>query len=435
MARLSQVRDRLKDVLPVGVGLVAVGLSSYGMLAVASHRLEPALYAGVGSLFLLTNILGVGVFHAVEQEVNREVSARHAAGLGSRPVVRTASGVCGGLVVVVLVALGIAGPTLVRQVFAQTSGLLVAAAVGVVGSAALYTLRGALAGRRRYGWYASTMIVEGGSRLVLAALLALLGSSDVDAFGLCLVGAFVVAVLPTTLGLRGDRDGPPAPWRPMTGRVASLVGTLGMTYLVANLAPVVLTARLPGPEAALAAAFVSAFVLTRAPIFLFAPVQAFLLPAVMGALERGDVARIRFQVRLLAGAVLAVGIGAGAVIVMAGPWITRTFLNSQVDLERSTFAVLATSVVVMMVAQVLQPVLLGLGRHHHATAAWAGGTLVFTGLLFSPLGPLQGALTAQLAGPVCVLVAMLLSYRSGLRFAIKATEPTGGLDQAVRPTS
>lgn len=417
----------------MGIGLVAVGLSSYALLGVAAHHLDPAQYAGVGSLFLLTNILGVGVFHAVEQEVNREVSARSASGLGSRPVLRAAAGVCAALVLVVLVGLAAAGPRLVTDVFAGSSELLVAAMVGVVGSAVLYTIRGTFAGRRRYGWYASTMLVEGGSRLLLAGMLVLLGAVGTGVYGYGLVAAFGVAALLTLPGLRGSAGGPPAPVLPMAGRIVSLVGTLGMTYLVANLAPVVLTGKLPSTAADTAAAFVSAFVLTRAPIFLFAPVQAFLLPAVTGALERGDADRVRFQVRLLVAAVLAVGITGGLVLTIFGPWITRTFLSSRVDLDHRTFGLLALSVLLMMVAQVLQPVLLGLRRHRSAAAAWAVGTTVFLALLLSPLPPLVGALSAQLVGPVCVLVLMTASFRRGLR-DVRAPVLAGPVE-TVRPSS
>lgn len=433
VTRLAALRGRVLDVLPVGIGLVAIGLSSYAMLGVAAHHLSPALYAGVGSLFLLTNILGVGVFHAVEQEVNREVSARSAAGLGSRPVLRTAAGMCAALVLVVLVGLAVAGPRLITEVFAGSSELLVAAAVGVVGSAVLYTVRGTFAGRRRYGWYASTMIVEGASRLLLAGGLLLIGAVGVGVYGYGLVVALVVAALVTLPGLRNGPDGPPVPALPMAGRVVSLVGTLGMTYLVANLAPVVLTSKLPNSAADTAAAFVSAFVLTRAPIFLFAPVQAFLLPAVTGALERGDADRVRFQVRLLVAAVLAVGTAGGLVLTIFGPWITRTFLSSRIDLDHRTFGLLALSVLVMMVAQVLQPVLLGLRRHRSATIAWAIGTAVFLALLLGPLPPLTGALAAQLAGPICVLVLMTVSFRRGLRDVQPWVPPEP--ERTVRPSS
>lgn len=434
MSRAAQVRGRLADVLPVGLGLVAVGLSSYGMLGVAAHHLPPALYAGVGSLFLLTNILGVGVFHAVEQEVNREISARSAAGLASGSVVRTALLVCAGLVVVVLIGLAAAGPWLVDYVFAGSVPLLAAAALGVVGSAVLYAVRGTFAGRRRYGWYASTMIVEGGSRLLFAGLLAVLAIDAAGVYGLALAAAFLVAAVATGTGVRSEAAGLPTPIRPMAARVGSLVGTLGMTYLVANLAPVVVTGRLPGAAATLSAAFVSAFVLTRAPIFLFAPVQAFLLPAVTGALERGDANRIRFQIRVLVSAVLVVGFAGAAVIVAFGPWITRTFLSSRIDLDRATFALLSLSVLVMMVAQVLQPVLLGLQRHRAATGAWAIGTTVFLVLLFSPLPPLSAALIAQLAGPVCVLVIMAVSVRRGLRTVV-SPGPLEALDPSqVEPS-
>ena len=59
----------------------------------------------------------------------------------------------------------------------------------------------------------------------------------------------------------------------MAGATGLLVVASGLTYVVANTAPLVLTARLPAaPE--VAASFVSLFVLARIPVFLFGPVQA-----------------------------------------------------------------------------------------------------------------------------------------------------------------
>ena len=48
----------------------------------------------------------------------------------------------------------------------------------------------------------------------------------------------------------------------------------------------------------------SLFVLARIPLFLFAPVQAFLLPTLTAGAEHGDIAQVRYRVRV---ALLAVG--------------------------------------------------------------------------------------------------------------------------------
>ena len=80
--RTSALRGALAEVGPVGGGLFVLGVSAYVVLGLAGHTLPPGEYAAVASLYLLAAITGPGVFTAVEQETNREVSSRRAAGLG-----------------------------------------------------------------------------------------------------------------------------------------------------------------------------------------------------------------------------------------------------------------------------------------------------------------------------------------------------------------
>ncbi|MBO0875532.1 MAG: hypothetical protein J2P19_19300, partial [Pseudonocardia sp.] len=279
---------------PVGGGLALVGLSAYAVLGLAGHTLPPRDYAALGSLYLLTTILGPGVFVAVEQQTNREVSGRLAAGLGTAATVRAAASVSGGLAAGLALAVLACGPVLVPRVFAGSWALLAATVLAVLGAAAVYPLRGVFAGRRRYGWYGASLAAEGLTRLLPCVALVLLGGAGLARFGFVFAAGCGVAAALTFHGLRHASAVPPGGRPVRTTRMAGAVGLLacasGLSLLVANLGPVVLTSRLgPHPaDAALAASFVSLFVLVRIPVFLFAPVQAFLLPGLTAAAERGD---------------------------------------------------------------------------------------------------------------------------------------------------
>src|ERR1700712_5108588 len=157
MHRTTTLRRRVAAVAPTGGGLVLLGVSAYVVLAVAGHTLTPRDYAAVASLYLIVAITSPGVFTALEQETNREVSSRRAAGLGTAPVGRA------GLVVGGLFAAGVAAvllaaaPLLVPRVLAGSWGLLAAAVVAAAGAAAVYLLRGLFAGTQRFGWYATSL--------------------------------------------------------------------------------------------------------------------------------------------------------------------------------------------------------------------------------------------------------------------------------------
>ncbi len=74
-------------------------------------------------------------------------------------------------------------------------------------------------------------------------------------------------------------------------------------------------------------------------------------------------------------------------------------------------AALALGTALMIVAQVLQPALVALGRHRETTVAWVLGAAVFLGPLLVPGDAVQLAATAQVAGPVLVVAVMGTALR------------------------
>ena len=417
------LRRRVAAVAPTGGGLVLLGISAYVVLAVAGHTLTPRDYAAVASLYLIVAITSPGVFTALEQETNREVSSRRAAGLGTAPVGR-AGLVVGGLFAAGVAALLLAaGPLLVPRVLADSWGLLAAAVVAAVGAAAVYLLRGLFAGTQRFGWYATSLGLEGAARLVPCVLLGMAGVTDPLAYGWAFALGTPVAALVSLAGRAPADPGPPVDLRRAARATGLLAFASGLTYVVANTAPLVLTARLPlAPE--VAASYVSLFVLARIPVFLFGPVQAFLLPTLTAGAERADLAHLRSRLRIALVAVALVGVPGAALTAALGPWVARTFFGAPLDLPHTAAGLLGLGTVAMLAAQVLQPALVALRVHRTATVAWVAGTVVFAAVLLAPIDPATAAVTAQVAGPAVVCVVMGAAVAARLRrIDVRAAQP------------
>ena len=102
----------------IGYGLLINGVATYGFLIIARRALGDDAYGGLAVLWGLVYILGPGLFQPLEQEIARVTADRASRGLGSAPVLRTASriGLVELLIVViaVLVAWPLVGPMVAR---------------------------------------------------------------------------------------------------------------------------------------------------------------------------------------------------------------------------------------------------------------------------------------------------------------------------------
>ena len=162
-------------------GTVLVGLSGYVFFAVIGHdRFDPATAAALAATYLLSNILGPGVFIAAEQESSRVISAARAGGGVDRTTVRRLAMICAGLGVLTLAVLGLCAPVLLSRVLDGDVGLVLALMLAVVGSAAVYYIRGLAGGQQRFHRYAATTGIDGGARIVGCLGLAVAGSTNSD---------------------------------------------------------------------------------------------------------------------------------------------------------------------------------------------------------------------------------------------------------------
>lgn len=393
-----------------------MGGAGYGFLALAGHTLSTADASAVASLYLLINIIGPGVFSALEQEASRNISAQFARGGDTAMVRRRALAVGAGLVLIVMIALLAASPLLVPKALGGQWALFGALVFGSATSAAVYLVRGLLGGSRRFGGYAATLAIEGAARLLPCLAAAAAGVPHAVVYALLFAAGSLFGAAAGLPGLRGNRTGTDGSGSVATmARATSvLVGSTLLAQLVANLAPVVVTGRLT-TDTATASAFASAFVLVRVPLLVFAPVQAMLLPSLTAAATRGEQAIVRRILRLMLVAVGAVAIVGVLVSLCVGPRAVQVFFGAHLRLPAPMLGTLALGTGGLMVAQVLQPALVALGLHRAATLSWLLGSMALTGLLFLPGDPLRAAVSAQLTAAVIVVAGMGIALSSVLR--------------------
>ena len=403
-----------RGTVPVGAGLLVLGLGAYAHLAVAGHTLPVGAMAGLSVLWSIVYVLGLGVFLPVEQELIRQVAARTAAGEGAGGVVRRAAVLAAGLFAVIAVPAALAARPLARSLFggdltmvAVLGGAAVALAVGAVS-------RGILAGLGRFRAYGGQIAVDGGLRVVLAVTLGLLGVRSAVAFGLILTVSPLLAVAVTAGWLRGALlPGSVAGWRAMGGRLGMLIVTMLLAQLIINAA--VLSVRLlsPGDPAAVGA-LLAAAVLARLPLFVFTAVQTSLLPGLAGAAAAGERARFRQLLGRGCAVVAILGIGGGVPTALLGPWLVRTLFGARPVLGHGDFAWLAAGTLCYLLALVLGQAALALSRHHAQLLSWLAGVAVLAAVTLTPGEVTHRVVLGYAAGSFTVAVALAVAAVPGL---------------------
>jgi O-antigen/teichoic acid export membrane protein len=410
---------RIGTAAHLGAGLGVLGAAGYAFVAVVGHVFATPAEAGalnaLISLYLLVNLIGPGVFAALEQETSRAVSAASARGESVRSIARRAALLAVGCFVGLVALVLLAWPLLLGRVLDGRWGLLAALIVAIAGSGGVYWVRGLLGGQQRFTGYAATLYVEGAVRLLPCLLLLVLAVATPESYGLAFALGSAVAALAVAPLLRLPRDGgPAAPVADMGRSLGYLAVAIALSQLLANLAPVIVSYRSPDDLVA-AAVFGTTFVLARIPLFLFAPVQAVLLPQLTRAATLGR--RDELRRRLRQALVLVSGLGVLGVVgcVLVGPWAAQALFNAARRPTAVSVGLLGAATLLMMLALVVQPTLVAMGRQRLVTTAWALGAVVFLAVLVAPVAPIDAALAAQLVGPAVVLAVLAIGVLRALR--------------------
>ena len=226
-----------------------------------------------------------------------------------------------------LIVLAACAPLLLTSVLDGGVGLLLALLLAVVGSAVVYYIRGLADGQQRFHRYAATTGIDGGARIVGCLILAATGSTDPVAYALALCAGPAIAALLTGWGALhhsaepADRATELPTFTGLGRGVAYLLVASFVSLAMANLAPVIVTG-LAGIDPSTATGFAAAVVLTRVPLLLMGPIQALILPRLTLAAGSGRPADFRRDIGLglaLIGELAVVATAAVAVAARAGP--------------------------------------------------------------------------------------------------------------------
>jgi hypothetical protein len=406
--------------LLVGGGLAVLGVASYIHIAVANRLLDSAGQSSISVLWALVFSIGIGLFWPIEQEVGRLVTARTVSGDGVAPVMRTAGLIGGGLLGTLIVVLAVASGPIADRLFDGDRGMVFALCGAFVGLAAGYLTRGVLSGRGRFGWYGIQLAVDGGLRIVLAAGLGLAGVRSALAFALILTVAPLVSVVLTLPPvLRELGPGTPATVGAVCRGIGLLLTSSVLSQAIVNIGVINLKLLEPG-ETRYTAALLSAVIVARVPLFVFASLQASLLPALTRAITTGDVPGYRRLLTRALGVVCLLGVAGGVPAVALGPWLLPRVFSVPNVLDHADFAWLAAGTLAYMAAIVVGQAVIARGRHATQALGWLVGTVV---LLAITLGPGDARTRVEIAFAVgsLMVVPVLVPFAWSSRGAESAS--------------
>lgn len=405
----------LAQTVPVGLGLLVLGLTAYGFLVVSARALGPRQYGSLSALWALVFLAGPGFFLPLEQEVGRSLAARRAVGEGDGSLLRRAT-VLGGLLGAVLVGVVLAFRSpLLDELFDHQALLLVGLLLALAGYFAEHLVRGSLAGTGRFGPYGVVLGAEGTLRLVGCGALALAGVSTAGPYGVVLGGAPLLAA---AAGLRRPRavaaPGPPAAYRTLTASLGWLLAASLSAQLLVNAGPLAVKALASDADQAVAGRFLAGLVLARIPLFLFQAIQATSLPRLSELDATGRHADLHAGLRRLVLVVVGIALVSVAGAATIGPRLLEVLFGAGFRLGHRDLVLLAGANGAYLLALTLAQPLIALSSPARVAAGWMAGvgafvvtTSMLNGLLVRvEAGFLLGSLAA--AGTMGALLVPLL---------------------------
>ena len=363
--------------IPVGIGLLVAGVSSYLFLKVARVALgSDEAVQPIASLWIATFALAPGFFLPLEQELARTLSFRRAIGQGGRPVMERVRTLGIGLTaLVILVALALS-PFIVSGYFDGDWVLMIALIMAFAAYLPAHLSRGIASGNGRFNAYAIVMGSDGAVRIALCALLAIAGVKTVGLFGFAVALSPIPGVLwVKARGSLRTEPGPPSSFAEVTPNLGWLL--LGSVFAAAlvNAGPLAATLLATDDEKHLVTQFTYGVLLARIPLFLFQAVQAALLPRLSRLAARNEIAEFRSGFARLMKLVLLVGVVGTAGAFLLGPFVIERFYDA--TLSRQTMAMLALGSAGYMVALAIAQAVIALRGHALVALGWGIGFVTF----------------------------------------------------------
>ena len=399
----------------IGVGLVINGIATYAFLVVARRALGDAAYGGLAVLWGLVYILGPGLFQPLEQEIARATANRASRNEGSAPVLRQAARIGLAQLVLVEAAVILAWPLGLDGLLDHKISLLVALLLSLAFFMGAECVRGVLSGRHEFNRYRTYFAAEGAARLLMAAVLAIVGIEAVGAYATAIAFAFAVATVVAVGALRPFvKPGPPAPLGELTPALGWLLVTSLSEAFLLNVGPVALEIVGDDLGEEVPGVFLNGLIISRVPLFFFQAVRAALLPNLASLASDDDLNGFRdLQLRLVA-AVMSVAAVWVAVMAFTGPWLVEFLFGDQIG--SVDMALLAASGAGLMILLSLSLGLVALDHARLAVVGFVVGVATFpVALTFAsePFLQVETALVAAVSAGA-IVTAGLLRYEYAL---------------------
>lgn len=404
--------------LPVGVGLLIAGVSSYAFFKIGKNALGDNGFKPISSLWFATFFLAPGFFLPLEQELGRAVAQRRALGEGGHPVVRRVIPLAGALAAAVILVILVAFGELTDRFFEGNWVVTAALVVGFLAYLPVHLTRGICSGHGRFGAYGIVMGADGATRIIGCAALWALGVESTGAY------AFVVALSPLVGVLivlfrreTGSDPGPPAQWSEVTANLGwLLLGSVFAAGLV-NAGPIMVDLLADDTMTRSVTWFGSGVLLGRIPLFLFQAVQAALLPRLAGLASRGELSEFRQGFRKLLVVVCFVAFVGVAGAALLGPWVLEKVF--QADLSTRTVSLLALGSGLYMIALTFAQAVIALHGHALVAVGWLIGMVTFAAVTWRSSNDVflrveLGLVTSSIAAAVTFAMALQIRLRAGV---------------------
>jgi len=448
---MTAVPSASRRALLVMGATVVTGLVTYVFLGIVSRglaALSPDAASGDAAFDMFSVfwsvalVVGFGLFLPVEQELAR----LGAHGRDVPAAVRSALGLSAVVALAGVAVVAAAAPLLLAA--GMPPGLVVAYALIAPVSALQFTARGAMVARGDVPAYSRVLLADSGLRVVLAlAALLLLTALDLpDAvawFAAALLGAIALAHVPVLLRLRArtarpaavagtgavdpalvaaegaavESGGGPTPGSgAATGIRRAYLALLGAgvcAQLLLNAGPVVIAAldRTVGT----AGAFQATFSVARVPLFMLVPLQGLIVPPLVAYVRRGETGALIRRMSLLAALIAGVGVVAGVVAALAGPWVIELVFGAGRSLPAVDVGILVLGVFAHVGLVIGTQALIATDRHRDSSLAWVIALVaaaVATAAVQAPLGWATAIAAGFGAGSLVGWITALLRLRA-----------------------
>ncbi len=389
-----------RAVLIVMVGTGVIGLSGLLILAVTARVLGAADYAAFG-VFWSAVFFVVAVLFGAQQESTRAIAQSDGRSAGSS-LIAFALVLGSATAVLVLASSPVWRPaTLDRQ-----SQVVVAVAIGGLAYALTGVIAGALAGAGRWAAYASMLIAEGASRLLLVVVvIAVVGG--VAPLAWAVVAAYPVALLAAVLALRqqGLRLRVDDSIGKLLGNTLKTMAAAASVAALVNGFPLLMSTFARGATESSVGALTLAVMLTRAPLLV--PLMA-LQSLLIKRFSEVDHSLMGMLIRLVLGCVVVAAM-LGLVAAAIGPGLLRSFFGAEFELPGHTLGLLVLSSGLIGALSMSSPALVARNLHGQNVIGWVSAVAVSVLILaFEPSDLEVRVPFALLAGPLVGLMLHLV---------------------------